>query len=200
MLISRNLHKKSSEVCIKTRSSPVSFSFKGLATKHTTVKCSIAVIINVAPQFLEKQNPEFIYPFFSAGNHLSLLTGHYVLWNLPFGRTFDKLGPISQSLKTFWAHFGWHNFLCIFKTKASRITKLYSYFNFPPLCNTWKDQLYRINRSEFYEWVFGPEKSSGLSRNANPWTGHNLLPGNWQHLEEDNSRCAGEMFGHRVRS
>ena len=75
MLIGRNLHQKSSEVCIKTRSSPASFSFKGLATKHTTVKCSIAVIINVAPQFLEKQNPEFIYPFFSAGNHFSLFTG-----------------------------------------------------------------------------------------------------------------------------
>ena len=79
MLISRNLQKKSLEVCIKTRSSPASFSLKGLATKHTTVKCSIAVIISVAPQFLEKQNPEFIYPFFSAGNHFSLLTGHIIL-------------------------------------------------------------------------------------------------------------------------
>ena len=124
----------------------------------------------------------------------------YVLWNLPFGRTFDKLGPVSQSPETFRAHFGWYNSLCIFKTKASRITKPYSFFNFRPLCNTWKDQLYRISRSEFYEWVFWPEKSSGLSRNANPWTGHNLLPGSWQHLEEDNSRCAGEMFGHRVWS
>ena len=41
MLISRNLHKKSSEVSIKTRSPPASFSFKGQATKHTTVKWSI---------------------------------------------------------------------------------------------------------------------------------------------------------------
>ena len=29
-----------------------------------------------------------------------------------------------------------------------------------------KDQLYRISRSEFYEWLFGPEKFSGLSRNG----------------------------------
>ena len=38
MLISRNLHKKSSEVCIKTSSTPASLSFKGHATKHATVK------------------------------------------------------------------------------------------------------------------------------------------------------------------
>ena len=42
MLISRNLHNKSSEVSIKTRSTPASLSFNGEATKHTTVKWSIA--------------------------------------------------------------------------------------------------------------------------------------------------------------
>ena len=41
MLISMNLHMKSSEVSIKTRSTLASFSFKGQATKHTTVKWSI---------------------------------------------------------------------------------------------------------------------------------------------------------------
>ena len=54
-------------------------------------------------------------------------------------------------------HFGWHYSLCIFKTKASRGTKLSSYFYFYSLYNVWKDQLYRINRSEFYEWLFGPQ-------------------------------------------
>ena len=29
-----------------------------------------------------------------------------------------------------------------------------------------KDQLYRISMSEFYEWLFGPEKCSWLSRNG----------------------------------
>ena len=38
MLITTNLPKKSSEVPIKTRSPPASFSFKGQATKHKTVK------------------------------------------------------------------------------------------------------------------------------------------------------------------
>ena len=37
ILIRRNLHKKSSEVCIETRSPSASFSFKGQATKHRTV-------------------------------------------------------------------------------------------------------------------------------------------------------------------
>ena len=45
MLISTNLHKKSSEVSIKTRSPP--FSFKGLETKHTTVKWSIISLIQI---------------------------------------------------------------------------------------------------------------------------------------------------------
>ena len=31
---------------------------------------------------------------------------------------------------------------------------------------TLKDQLYRVSRSEFYEWPFGPEKFSELSRNV----------------------------------
>ena len=42
MLISGNLHKKSSEVSInKAKSTPASLSFKGQETKHTTVKWSI---------------------------------------------------------------------------------------------------------------------------------------------------------------
>ena len=41
MLIVSNLHKKSSEVSIKTRSPPALLSIKDQATKHTTVKWSI---------------------------------------------------------------------------------------------------------------------------------------------------------------
>ena len=61
--------------------------------------------------------------------------------------------------------FGWHSSLCIFKAKASRSTKLCTYPNFYSLYNIRKDQLHRISGSQFYEWLFGPEKSSGLSRN-----------------------------------
>ena len=56
-------------------------------------------------------------------------------------------GPDLESPETFRAYFGWHNSLCIFKTKASRGTKLCSYFHFYPLYNIWKDQLCRISKS-----------------------------------------------------
>ena len=39
-------------------------------------------------------------------------------------------GPFLESPETFRAYFGWHNSLYIFKTKASRGTKLCSYFYF----------------------------------------------------------------------
>ena len=68
-------------------------------------------------------------------------------------KTMHKMirGPFLESPETFLAHFGWHNSLCIFETKASRGTKLWSYDNFYPLYNIWKYQLYRIRGSEFYE-------------------------------------------------
>ena len=37
------LHKKSSEVCIKTRSNKAALLFKGLVTEHRTVKWSIVL-------------------------------------------------------------------------------------------------------------------------------------------------------------
>ena len=48
MLMTRNLHKKSSEVSIKTSSAPASLPFKGQATNHTTVEWSIPKV----PQFV----------------------------------------------------------------------------------------------------------------------------------------------------
>ena len=67
---------------------------------------------------------------------------------------------------TFRAHFGLHNSLCILKAKASRGTKLCIYFNFYSLYNKWKDRLSRTSGSQFYEWLFGPEKFSGRSRHG----------------------------------
>ena len=75
-------------------------------------------------------------------------------------------GLFLEGPETFRAYFGWHNSLCIFKTEASRGTKLRSYFYFYSLYNIWKDQLCRISRTYFYEWLFGHEKFSGLSRNG----------------------------------
>ena len=84
-----------------------------------------------------------------------LLERGYVAWDL-----------FVESPETFRAHFGCHNSLCIFKTKANWGTKLCSYFYFYSLYDIWEDQLYRISRPEFYEWLFGPEKLSGLSGNG----------------------------------
>ena len=55
---------------------------------------------------------------------------------------------------------------CILKAKAFQVTKLCGYFNFSSLYIMWKGQLYRTSGSEFYEWLFGPEKFTGLSRNG----------------------------------
>ena len=44
MLISKNLHDKSSEVSIKTRSTLASLLFKGQVTRHTTVKWTICLM------------------------------------------------------------------------------------------------------------------------------------------------------------
>ena len=77
---------------------------------------------------------------------------------------YDKWGPFLESPETFWAHFGWNNSLCMFKTKASPGTKLWSCFNFYSQYKIWKDQLYTMSGLEFYEWLFGFEKISGLSR------------------------------------
>ena len=43
MLTSFHLHKKSSEVSIKTSSTPASLSIQGQDTKHTTVKWPIGL-------------------------------------------------------------------------------------------------------------------------------------------------------------
>ena len=49
MLISRNLHKESSEVSTKTRTPPASLSFKGQATKHYLKV--VFLLANLNPDF-----------------------------------------------------------------------------------------------------------------------------------------------------
>ena len=51
MLISKNLREKSSEISIKTRSTPATLSLKGPATKHTAVKWPIK----------KRQRQRFVY-------------------------------------------------------------------------------------------------------------------------------------------
>ena len=83
-----------------------------------------------------------------------------------------------QGPETFRARFGWHNSLFIFKTKAFRGTKICTYSNFYPLYKTWKNQLYKISESEFYEWLFGTYETRGPGRTNNQakkWVGSSAL-------------------------
>ena len=75
----------------------------------------------------------------------------------------------SKSPETYRARFGWHNSLCIFKTKASRGTKLCSFFQLFSFYNIWKYQLCGISGSEFYEWLVRPEKFRDV-RETGHWT------------------------------
>ena len=59
-----------------------------------------------------------------------------------------------------WAHFGWHNSLCVLKAKAFRDAKLSSYFNFLSLYNMKSPALQNKRVG------VGPEKFSGLLRNG----------------------------------
>ena len=95
-------------------------------------------------------------------------TGHLVTSTTiqPASNHLQSWGPFLESPETFRAHFGWHNSLCIFKTIASRGMKLGSYFNFYSLYNISKDQPNTISVSRCYEWFFGSDKFSGLSRNG----------------------------------
>ena len=102
-------------------------------------------------------NTHDLLPFWPCGS---------IGWATVITVRFTSWGPFLESPETFRAYFGRHNSLCIFKTKASRGTKLCRYFDFYSLYNIWKDQLNRISGSGFYEWLFGTENLSGLSRNG----------------------------------
>ena len=56
------MHNKSSEVCIKTRSTPASLPFRGQVTKPTTVKWSIQSLSEIQTHcggFKSRSEPEF---------------------------------------------------------------------------------------------------------------------------------------------
>ena len=50
MLTSFYLHKKSNEVCVKARSTPVSLLFKGLVTEHKTVNGLLSIFTSHMPR------------------------------------------------------------------------------------------------------------------------------------------------------
>ena len=74
-------------------------------------------------------------------------------------------GLFLKSPETFRACFGCHNSLYIFATPRFQAIKLRNPLSFSYIKNMLKDQLLKISRLQFDDWLFGPEKFSGLSRN-----------------------------------
>ena len=81
-----------------------------------------------------------------------------------------------KSPETFRAYFGYHNSLYILATpsivrgstnSAPRFyaIKLRNHLGFSYIKNMLKDQLFKPSELQFDNWLFGPEKFSGLSRN-----------------------------------
>ena len=88
---------------------------------------------------------------------------------------FSALGPVSRKSRNFSGVFRVTWFSLYLQNEGVSKHETFSYFCFYFLYNIWKDQLYRISRSYFYEWRFVPENFSRLSRN-------------WP-LETNNVRC-----------
>ena len=55
MLISRNLHKKNSDVSIETRSIKASLLFEGQTTKHTTVQYAFCRILKISGKIFSRR-------------------------------------------------------------------------------------------------------------------------------------------------
>ena len=89
---------------------------------------------------------------------------HELLTKLPLLVECWAPGARFSKVPRFFGRTPGDNFLCIFKTRASRGTKLGGYFNFCSLYNMSKDQLHRLSGLESYESLFGTAKLLELSR------------------------------------
>ena len=77
----------------------------------------------------------------------------------------DSSALFLKSPETFRAYFGFHNSLYIFATPRFQAVKLRNPLSFSYIKNMLKDQLFKISRLQFDNWLFGPENFSGPSRN-----------------------------------
>ena len=68
------------------------------------------------------------------------------------------------------------------------------FLNFYSLYNMWTDQLYRVSRSEFHEWLFGPEKFSGFLRKGPKAFHRRYLSSAKKDCENFKSQCKSNPF------
>ena len=92
--------------------------------------------------------------------------------------TFEKQGPVSRKSRNFSGTFGVAQ--CFLYVQSEGVlrheTLQLFYYIFPLQHMKKKKQLYRISGSQFYEWLFGPEMFSGLSRNRPQAPGRSRWP------------------------
>ena len=105
----------------------------------------------------------------------SLITLNLGVTENPRGR----VACFSKVPKVFRAYFGCHNSLYIFATPRFQATKLRNTLSFSYIKNMLKDQLFKMSRLQLDDWLFGPEKFSGLSKNR-PLVCGNLTRPSWQ--------------------
>ena len=79
----------------------------------------------------------------------------------PAGDRLRLRGPVLESPETFRV-----TILFVSSKKLCSVLRNFAVILIFIPFTTWKDQLYRISGSEFYEWLFGPVRFSGLLRNA----------------------------------
>ena len=77
--------------------------------------------------------------------------------------TFEKQAPVFQKSRKFSGLF--RLFIYVFATPRFWASKLSNPLIFSHLKNTLKDQRFKPSGLQFDNWLFGPEKFSGLSRN-----------------------------------
>ena len=103
---------------------------------------------------LQTANNLFMPPLRRAGKHLGVVSSNWQRAN-DNRKSRNFLG----SSRVTW-------FSCFFQNERDLRQQNLQLFYFYSLYNVWKGQLYRISGSEFYEWLYGTKKFSGLSRNG----------------------------------
>ena len=74
-------------------------------------------------------------------------------------------GLFLKSPETLRAYFGCHNSFYIFATPRFKAIRPRNLLSFSYVKNMLKDHLFKTSGFQFNNWLFGPEKFSGLSRN-----------------------------------
>ena len=103
-----------------------------------------------------------ISPILETAHSLTAQKLNYMVFSVPGHR-----GPVTRKSRNFSGTFRvTHLYLYLQSERRLEAWNFAVILLFIPLYNKWKDKLCRIRGSQFYEWLFGTEKFSGLSSNG----------------------------------